>query len=68
MDWVDVTDLETLALSISLMRTLLVGTLIFSVSGIVMGILQSFNHFIRLTVLDIQWHIQQPMEWVAETV
>jgi putative peptidoglycan lipid II flippase len=37
---------ETMALSVSLMRTLLIGTLIFSVSGIVMGILQSYNHFL----------------------
>lgn len=37
---------ETMALSISLMRTLLIGTLIFSVSGIVMGILHSHNHFL----------------------
>lgn len=39
-------DAETMALSISLMRVLLIGTLIFSVSGIVMGILQSHNHFL----------------------
>lgn len=39
-------DAETMVLSISLMRVLLIGTLIFSVSGIVMGILQSHNHFL----------------------
>lgn len=38
-------DAETMALSVALMRILLVGTLIFSVSGIVMGILHSHNHF-----------------------
>lgn len=38
-------DPETMALSVTLMRILLVGTLIFSISGIVMGILHSHNHF-----------------------
>lgn len=37
---------ETVALSVELMRILLLGTLIFSVSGIVMGMLQSHNHFL----------------------
>jgi putative peptidoglycan lipid II flippase len=37
---------ETAALSVSLMRILLIGTLIFSVSGMVMSILQSHNHFL----------------------
>jgi len=37
---------ETVALSVNLMRILLLGTLIFSVSGIVMGMLQSHNHFL----------------------
>jgi putative peptidoglycan lipid II flippase len=37
---------ETIALSVELMRILLLGTLIFSVSGIVMGMLQSHNHFL----------------------
>lgn len=39
-------DAETLALSISLMRILLIGTLIFSISGLVMAILHSHNHFL----------------------
>ncbi len=37
---------ETVALSVELMRILLLGTLIFSISGIVMGMLQSHNHFL----------------------
>jgi putative peptidoglycan lipid II flippase len=37
---------ETMELSVNLMRILLIGTLIFSVSGIVMGMLQSHNHFL----------------------
>jgi len=37
---------ETIVLSVELMRILLLGTLIFSISGIVMGMLQSHNHFL----------------------
>jgi putative peptidoglycan lipid II flippase len=37
---------ENIDLSVYLMRILLIGTLIFSVSGIVMGMLQSHNHFL----------------------
>jgi putative peptidoglycan lipid II flippase len=39
-------DTETMALSVDLMRILLIGTLIFSISGIVMGTLHSNNHFL----------------------
>lgn len=39
-------DAETTALSVSLMRILLIGTLVFSISGLVMGILHSHNHFL----------------------
>lgn len=38
-------DPETMALSASLMRILLLGTIIFSISGIISGILHSHNHF-----------------------
>lgn len=38
-------DPETMALSVSLMRILLLGTIIFSISGIISGILHSHNHF-----------------------
>lgn len=37
---------ETAALSISLMRTLLIGTLVFAISFIMTGILHSHNHFL----------------------
>lgn len=39
--------------TVQLMRILLIGTLIFSVSGIVMGILHSFNHFLLPAIAPI---------------
>jgi putative peptidoglycan lipid II flippase len=39
------------------MRLLLVSTLIFSVSGIVMGILQSFNHFLLPAIAPIMFDV-----------
>lgn len=46
-------DAETTALSVSLMRILLIGTLVFSVSGIVMGMLHSHNHFLLPAIAPI---------------
>ncbi len=43
--------------TVQLMRILLVGTLIFSVSGIVMGILQSFNHFLLPALAPIMYDL-----------
>lgn len=40
-----------------LMRILLVGTLIFSISGIVLGILQSFNHFLLPALAPILYDV-----------
>ncbi len=40
-----------------LMRILLIGTLIFSVSGIVMGILQSHNHFLLPALAPIMYDL-----------
>ena len=40
-----------------LMRILLISTLIFSVSGIVMGILQSFNHFLLPAIAPIMFDL-----------
>jgi putative peptidoglycan lipid II flippase len=50
-------DLEGQAQTVGLMRLLLVSTLIFSVSGIVMGILQSFNHFLLPALAPIMFDI-----------
>lgn len=41
--------------TIELMRIILVSTMIFSVSGIVMGILQSFNHFLLPALAPIMF-------------
>lgn len=41
----------------TMMRILLVGTLIFSVSGIVMGILQSHNHFLLPALAPIMFDV-----------
>lgn len=43
--------------TVQLMRMLLVSTLIFSVSGIVMGILQSFNHFLLPALAPIMFDV-----------
>ena len=43
--------------TVQLMRILLVSTLIFSVSGIVMGILQSFNHFLLPALAPIMYDL-----------
>ncbi len=45
------------AQTVELMRVLLVSTLIFSVSGIVMGILQSFNHFLLPALAPIMYDL-----------
>ena len=45
------------AQTVQLMRVLLVSTLIFSVSGIVMGILQSFNHFLLPALAPIMYDL-----------
>lgn len=45
------------AQSAELMRILLVSTLIFSVSGIVMGILQSHNHFVSPALAPIMFDV-----------
>lgn len=45
------------AQTVELMRILLVSTLIFSVSGIVMGILQSFNHFLLPALAPIMYDV-----------
>ncbi len=41
--------------TVELMRILLISTMIFSVSGIVMGILQSFNHFLLPALAPIMF-------------
>ncbi len=43
--------------TVELMRILLLSTLIFSVSGIVMGILQSFNHFLSPALAPIMFDV-----------
>ncbi len=43
--------------TVELMRILLLSTMIFSVSGIVMGILQSFNHFLLPAVAPIMFDL-----------
>jgi putative peptidoglycan lipid II flippase len=43
--------------TVELLRILLVGTLIFSVSGISMGILQSFNHFLLPAIAPIMFDL-----------
>lgn len=43
--------------TVELMRILLLSTLIFSVSGIVMGILQSFNHFLTPALAPIMFDV-----------
>ncbi|KXK50405.1 MAG: murein biosynthesis integral membrane protein MurJ [Anaerolineae bacterium] len=50
-------DAETQAQTVALMRLLLVSTLIFSVSGIVMGILQSHNHFLLPALAPIMFDV-----------
>jgi putative peptidoglycan lipid II flippase len=45
------------AQTVGLMRLLLVSTLIFSVSGIVMGILQSHNHFLLPALAPIMFDV-----------
>jgi putative peptidoglycan lipid II flippase len=41
----------------SMMRVLLIGTLIFSVSGILMGILNSYNHFLAPAIAPAMYDI-----------
>jgi putative peptidoglycan lipid II flippase len=48
---------EAQATTVGLMRVLLISTLIFSVSGIVMGILQSFNHFLLPAVAPMMFDV-----------
>ncbi len=48
---------ETQNLTIEIMRTLLLSTLIFSVSGVVMGILQSFNRFLLPALAPILYDV-----------
>lgn len=43
--------------TVELMRILLLSTLIFSVSGIAMGILQSFNHFLTPALAPIMFDV-----------
>lgn len=43
--------------TVELMRILLLSTLIFSISGIVMGILQSFNHFLTPALAPIMFDV-----------
>lgn len=50
-------DAEGQQQTVELMRILLVSTLIFSVSGIVMGILQSFNHFLLPALAPIMFDV-----------
>lgn len=45
------------AQTVELMRILLASTLIFSISGIVMGILQSFNHFLLPAIAPIMFDL-----------
>jgi len=48
---------ETQSLTIEIMRTLLLSTLIFSISGLVMGILQSFNRFLLPALAPILYDV-----------
>ncbi|MBK8134567.1 MAG: murein biosynthesis integral membrane protein MurJ [Chloroflexi bacterium] len=48
---------ETQIQTVGLMRILLISTLIFSVSGIVMGILQSHNHFLLPALAPIMFDL-----------
>ncbi|GAB4509391.1 MAG: murein biosynthesis integral membrane protein MurJ [Anaerolineae bacterium] len=50
-------DAENQRQTAELMRILLVGTMIFSVSGIVMGILQSHNHFLLPALAPIMFDV-----------
>lgn len=50
-------DAEQLQQTVALMRILLISTLIFSVSGIVMGILQSHNHFLLPALAPIMFDV-----------
>jgi putative peptidoglycan lipid II flippase len=50
-------DAANQAQTVELMRILLVSTLIFSVSGIVMGMLQSFNHFLLPALAPIMFDV-----------
>ncbi|HYO89753.1 MAG TPA: murein biosynthesis integral membrane protein MurJ, partial [Candidatus Limnocylindrales bacterium] len=51
------TSAESLALTTGLMRVLLAGTLIFSVSGLIMGILQSHNRFLLPALAPIMYDL-----------
>lgn len=48
---------ETQAQTVSMMRLLLIGTMLFSVSGIFSGILQSHNHFLLPAVAPIMYDL-----------
>lgn len=48
---------QTQAQTVQLMRILLIGTLIFSVSGLVMGILNSHNHFLLPALAPIMFDV-----------
>jgi putative peptidoglycan lipid II flippase len=48
---------ETQAQTVTMMRLLLVGTMLFSVSGIFSGILQSHNHFLLPAVAPIMYDL-----------
>ena len=50
-------DLATQAQTVHLMRILLISTLVFSVSGIVMGILQSYNMFLFPALAPIMYDV-----------
>ena len=50
-------DANEQAQTVQLMRILLISTMIFSVSGIVMGILQSFNHFLLPALAPIMFDV-----------
>jgi putative peptidoglycan lipid II flippase len=50
-------NIETQAQTTELMRILLIGTLIFSVSGLVMGILNSHNHFLLPALAPILFDV-----------
>jgi len=50
-------DAQTQAQAAELMRILLIGTLIFSVSGLVMGILNSHNHFLLPALAPIMFDV-----------
>ena len=50
-------DQATQQQTVELMRILLISTMIFSVSGLVMGILQSFNHFLLPALAPIMFDL-----------